>query len=155
MINARHLLVLSAFALTACGEDAAPTDYLKIAGGGISFNYRYSQANLVVVGKRMAPLPPAASVVALFDVPGETERQRVAMPVLEGKLTYKLVSRNLTGIKKGKPLNVTLLLVGADGKELDRDEMTRTSDVDQDSLPTEPLVDPNSPAYVPQLWNLE
>lgn len=154
MKRSKLLVAAMSLMLSGCFGDDTPADYMKIAGGGITFNYRYSQANLVVVGKRLAPLPKDASVVALFDVPGEATRQRVSMPVHDGKLTYKLTSKNLAGIKKGVPLKVTLLLVDADGTELDRDEMTRTSDVDQDSLPSEPLTDPSSPAIVPQLWNL-
>jgi hypothetical protein len=143
-----------ALVLTACGEDDGPKDYLKITGGGLTFNYRYSQATMVVVGKQVTPLPEGAKITALFDIPGKTERERVERPAMAGKLTYKLESGYLTGIKKGVPLKVTLLLVGKDGKELDRDETQYTSDIDQDQLPSKPLVDPSKPNYVPQLENL-
>jgi hypothetical protein len=148
----RAILVL-ALGLAACGEDG-PKDYLKITGGGLTFNYRYSQATMVVVGKQVTPLPEGATVAALFDIPGKAERERVERPAMAGKLTYKLESGYLSGIKKGVPLKVTLLLVGKDGKELDRDETQYTSDVDQDQLPSAPLVDPSKPNYVPQLENL-
>jgi hypothetical protein len=139
--------------LAGCGEDG-PKDYLAIAGGGLTFNYRYSQATMVIVGKQMNPMPDGATVEALFDVPGKKERERVSRPVQKGKLTYKLESSPLTGIEKGVPLKVTLRLVAADGRELDREETQFTSDVDQSTLPSKPLVQPNRPDYVPQLENL-
>jgi hypothetical protein len=148
-----HLLC-TALALAGCGDADAPVDYLKIAGGGLTFNYRYSQATMVVVGRQMLPLPEGAKVEALFDTPGQTERERVSRPAIAGKLTYKLESSFLRGIKKGVPLKVTLLVIDADGKEIDRDETQYVSDVDQDKLPTKPLVDPSKPNYVPQLENL-
>jgi hypothetical protein len=150
----KRTTVMLALVLAACGEEDAPNDYLKIAGGGLTFNYRYAQATMVVVGKQVAPLPEGATVAALFEIPGKTERERVERPVIAGKLTYKLESSHLSGIRKGVPLKVTLLLVGKDGKELDRDETQYTSDVDQDQLPSQPLVDPSRPNYVPQLENL-
>jgi hypothetical protein len=136
-------------ALSACGDSAVPDDYVKIAGGGLVFNYRYAQATMIVVAKQMSPLPEGGSVVVVFDIPGEPP-QRIGRPVQAGKLTYKLESRYLYGLKKGVPLRATLLLFDASGKELDRDEMTRTPDVDQDSLPSEPADDPSHPGYVPR-----
>ena len=147
------LCAMTALLLAGCGEDGPP-DYLSIVGGGLTFNYRYSQATMVVVGKQMTPMPEGARVEALFDIPGGGAREVVSRPVMQGKLTYKLESSFLKGIKKGEPLKVTLRLVGADGKELDREETQYVSDVDQSTLPTKPLVDPSKPNYVPQLENL-
>lgn len=147
-------LVILALALTGCGEEDGPADYIKIAGGGINFNYRYSQATMIVVGKQMTPLPEGARVEALFDIPGKAERETVSRPAQKGKLTYKLESSYLLGIKKGAPLKVTLRVVDAAGKELDREETQYVSDMDQDKLPSKPLVDPFKPNYVPQLENL-
>jgi hypothetical protein len=146
-------MVFTALVLAGCAEDGQ-TDYMKIAGGGLTFNYRYSEARAVIVGRQVTPLPKGASVDALFDIPGETRRERVSRPAIEGKLTYKLESSPLTGIKKGAPLKVTLLVVDATGKEIDREETQYVSDVDQEGLPTKPLVDPSRPNYVPWLENL-
>jgi hypothetical protein len=146
--------VLIALALSSCKEDG-PKDYMKIAGGGLIFNYRYSQATMVIVGKQMSPLPNASQVEALFEIPGEKEPERVTRPAQNGKLTYKLESKYLTGIKKGVPLKVVLRVIDKDGKEIDREETTFTSDVDQDTLPSKPLVQPDAPNYVPQLENLD
>ncbi|MCA0431979.1 MAG: hypothetical protein LCH46_01840 [Proteobacteria bacterium] len=156
-MNRRFLSALAIAALASplagCGDDGPP-DYLAIAGGGITFNYRYSQATMVVVGKQLTPMPEGARVEALFDIPGAKDREVVSRPVMKGKLTYKLESSYLTGIRKGEPLKVTLRLVAADGQELDRVETQYTSDVDQSTLPSKPLVDPSKPNYVPQLENL-
>lgn len=146
-------LAACALSLAACGEDT-PTDYLKIAGGGITFNYRYSQATMVIVARQMSPLPEGAQIEALFEIPGKPDRERVARPAINGKLTYKLESSYLTGIEKGKPLHVTVQAVDGAGKVLDTENTTFTSDVDQSTLPTKPLVDPSKPNYVPQLENL-
>ena len=145
-------LAASALALAACNEPEGPQDYLKIIGGGLNFNYRYSQAFIIVVGKQLQPLPKGSIVEALFEVPGAKDRQMVRSPSIEGKLTYKLQTEPVLGITKGGKYQVTLRLLDKDGKELDSDETVYTSDVDQSTLPTKPLVD--GPAYSPQLENL-
>ncbi len=138
-------------AVAGCGKDEG---YVKIAGGGLTFNYRYSQATMVVVARQVKPPPVGSLLEALFDIPGEQARDVVSRPFMPGKLTYKLESKYLTGIKKGEPLTVTLRVVDPAGQEIDRDETQYTSDVDQSTLPSKPLVDPSRPNYVPQLENL-
>jgi hypothetical protein len=147
-------ICVSLLFLTACGEDGGPRDYVAIAGGGITFNYRYSEATMVVVARQIYPMPEGAVVAAMFDLPGSHAREKVQRPAIKGKLSYKLESGFLKGIKKGEPLNVTVLVLDAAGKELDREETKFTSDVDQSHLPSEPLVRPDRPNYVPQLENL-
>jgi hypothetical protein len=49
---------------------------------------------------------------------------------------------------------VTLIVTDVSGKEIDRDETQFVSDVDQDTLPSKPLVDPARPNYVPLPENL-
>jgi hypothetical protein len=136
-----HLLLLfTALTLSACGDDGPP-QYLKIAGGGIQFNYRISEASMVVVAQQTQPLPPGSRVEALFDVPGTTERQSTFSPAMEGKLTYLLQSDKLMNITKGGQYKVTIRLIDQSGKELDRKDTVFTSDEDQATLPTKPLVD--------------
>ena len=154
MTRAAMLVFTSMFLVTGCGEEG-PKDYLKIAGGGITFNYRYSQATIVVVAKQLTPLPEGATVLADFDLPGSTARERVERPAIAGKLSYKMESSPIKGIRKGEPLKVTLLVRDATGKFIDRDETQYTSDVDQDTLPSLPLVQPDKPNYIPQLENLK
>jgi hypothetical protein len=148
------VLVALALAVAGCGEDGQSTDYIKIAGGGLTFNYRYSQATIVVVARQMTPPPAGSTLEALFDIPGEPARDVVSRPFLPGKLSYKMESKYLVGIKKGVPLKVTLRVVDPAGKELEREDTQYTSDVDQSTLPSKPLVDPTRPNYVPQLENL-
>jgi hypothetical protein len=153
----RHYVVVStlvALLLEGCGEQASKPDYMKIAGGGLTFNFRYSEARAVIVGRQVTPLPDGATVEALFDVPGQSRREKVSQPAVGGRILYKLQSSPLKGIKKGVPLNVTLIVTDASGKEIDRDETQFVSDVDQDTLPSKPLVDPEKPNYVPRLENL-
>jgi len=148
----RQVLTLtSALLLGGCGE-SGPPEYLKIAGGGIQFNYRVSEASMIVIAQQKQPLPEGSTVEALFDIPGTNTRESVTLPSLEGKLTYKLQSSKLTNITKGGQYKVTIRLLDAKGKELDRKETTYVSDEDQSTLPTKPLVD--GPALSPQLQNL-
>lgn len=144
--------ICAALLLGACGEDSGPKDYLKIAGGGITFNYRYSQAGMVVIAQQKYPLPEGSTVEAQFDLPGQNVRQTVSLPALAGKLTYKLQSDPLTGLKKGGQYNVTIRLIDKDGKQLDRDDRIFVSDEDQANLPDKPLVE--DLALTPKLENL-
>lgn len=144
-------LAIAGFTLAACGGDDGPVDYMKIAGGGLTYNYRYNEARAVIVGRQITPLPAGASVVALFDVPGENRRERVQRPAIDGKLLYKLDSSPLSGLKVGTSLKVTLLVIDAAGQEVDREEKVFVSDVDQSKLPQKPLVDTSQPQVVPRL----
>ncbi len=148
----KYILALMCLGLAACGDDNGPKDYLKIAGGGITFNYRYSQASMIVIAQQKYPLPVGSTVEAQFDLPGQNVRQIVTLPAMEGKLTYKLQSDPLTGIKKGGEYNVTIRLLDASGKQLDRDDQIFVSDEDQATLPTKPLVEGYQ--YTPHLENL-
>ncbi len=150
----KKFLVLFALLLAGCGAEETSSEYLRIAGGGITFNYRYSQATMVLVARTMKSLPEGGMVEVLFDIPGETARESVRRPVIIGKLTYKMESKYLTGIKKGVALKVTLRALDKAGVVLDTKETSFTSDVDQDTLPSKPLVDPSKPTYIPQLENL-
>jgi hypothetical protein len=145
------VLFICALALVACG-DSGPKDYLKIAGGGIIFNYRYSQAGMVVIAQQKYPLPEGSIVEALFDLPGQAARQSTRLPAMKGKLTYKLQSDPMVGFKKGGEYKVTVLLIDNKGKELDRDDRIFVSDVDQSTLPTKPLVE--GLEFTPHLENL-
>jgi hypothetical protein len=149
----RIVLTGVALLLAAC-EPAGPPDYLAIAGGGLTFNYRYSEAAMVVVAKQVTPLPPGSHIEARFEHPGLKEREIVSWQFVPGKLTYKFESSPLTGITNGMVLHVSLHVIDAGGKEIDRDETQFTSDVDQSTLPSKPLVRPDVPNYVPQLENL-
>jgi hypothetical protein len=149
----KKVLVLTTLLLAACGDNNAPRDYLKIAGGGITFNYRYSQAGMVVIAQQKYPLPAGSTVEAQFDRPGQSTRETVTLPAMDGKLTYKLQSGPLTGFKKGAEYNVTIRLLDHAGKQLDRDDTKFISDEDQENLPTKPIVE--GPELTPHLENLK
>ncbi len=147
------LIFFSLLLLVACGDDGAPKDYLKIAGGGITYNYRYSQAGMTVIAQQKYPFPAGSRVEAQFDLPGQNKRETVSLPAMEGKLTYKLQSGAITGLKKGGEYNVTIRLLDNAGKELDREDTKFTSDQDQDLLPDKPIV--SGLEFTPQLENLK
>jgi len=147
----KRILIL-AFLLAGCGE-SGPIDYLKIAGGGIQFNYRVSEASMIVIAQQVHPLPEGSQVEALFDIPGTNTRESVVLPAMEGKLTYRLQSQKLMNIAKDTPYKVTIRLLDKDGKEMDRKETTYHSDVDQSTLPDKPLV--QDPAFTPNLQNIK
>jgi hypothetical protein len=144
----RFMLLVLSITLGGCGSG----DYVRIAGGGISFNYRYSQAYMVVIAEQRRPMPEGAMVQALFDVPGSTNRAIVQLPVMEGKLTYKLQTEPLMGFTKGGTYKVSLALVGADGKTIESHDTTYVSDEDQSTLPSKPLVE--GLEFTPHLENL-
>lgn len=148
-------LILITLSLTACGENQNSKKYIQFLGGGLTFNYRYSKATAVVVVRRLSPMNEGAKFVALFEIPGEATPQRVETPNNPEALDFKFESQALTGIKKDVPLHVTVLAIDEKGVELDQYKTQYISDVDQDTLPTKPLVDPNRPGYVPQLENLK
>jgi hypothetical protein len=144
--------VIMCMILTACGDDSGQKDYLKIAGGGITYNYRYSQVSMVVIAQQKYPLPEGSTVEAQFDLPGQTARQIVTLPAMTGKLTYKLQSEPMTGIKKDGEYNVTIRLLNSAGKELDRDDRIFVSDQDQSTLPSKPIVEGHE--FTPKFENL-
>jgi hypothetical protein len=146
--------VLTGMMVAGCGGPDAPPDYVKIIGGGLTFNSRYSEATMVVVAKQVTPLPEGSRLEARFEHPGRMEREIESAPARPGKLTYKFQSEPLTGITNGMVLHVSLHVFDASGKELDNAETQFTSDVDQSTLPSKPLVRPDVPNYVPQLENL-
>ncbi len=151
MMKIRFLLLFCATIISGCGQ-SGPPEYLKIAGGGIQFNYRVSEARMIVIAQQKQPLPEGSKVEALFDIPGTNTREAVSQPAMEGKLTYSLQSSKLSNITKGGKYKVTIRLLDAKGQELDRKETIYESDEDQSTLPTKPLVD--GPALSPQLQNL-
>ena len=151
-LNRVFLSILVTLFLSACGDENAPKDYIKIAGGGIAFNYRYSQASMIVIAQQIYPFPDGSTVEALFDVPGTATRQSVTLPSMEGKLTYKLQSDPLTHITKGGQYTVTIRLLDKAGKELDKKDRVFISDEDQSTLPSKPLVE--GLEFKPHLENL-
>src|SRR5450631_251278 len=113
-MNLRILAICFCTLLMGCGSG----DYLKIAGGGIVFNYRYSQAYMILIAEQRRPLPPGSTIQALFDVPDSSTRQLVQMSAMENKLTYKLETEPLMGFTKGGAYKITLTLISPDNKPI-------------------------------------
>jgi hypothetical protein len=148
-------LFFSALTLVGCGDNQKPKKYLQLMGGGLTFNYRYSKATMVVVVRRVSPIAEGGKFVALFEIPGQAIPDRVEVLNNPNTLTFKLESKTLKGIKKGVPLHVTVWAINEKGVQLDEVKTQFVSDVDQDTLPTKPLMDPNTPGYVPYLENMK
>lgn len=153
MFSKMMLAISLSIVLSGCSDENGPHDYLKIAGGGITFNYRVSQASMIVIAQQIYPFPEGSKVEALFDVPGTATRQSVTLPAMQGKLTYKLQSDPLTHITKGGQYNVTIRLLDKMGKELGKKDTVFVSDEDQSTLPNKPLV--NGVELKPNLQNLQ
>jgi hypothetical protein len=148
-------LALSLFLLVACGENQKPKNYVQFLGGGLTFNYRYSKASMVVVIRRVSPMKEGSKFVALFEIPGESAPQRIEVANNPDALDFKFESKALTGIKKDVPLHVSILAIDEKGAQLDEIKKQFVSDVDQDSLPNKPLMDPNKPGYIPLPENMK
>lgn len=148
-------LAFSLLFLFGCGDNQKPQSYVQFIGGGLTFNYRYSKASIVVVIRRVAPMNEGSKFVTLFEIPGETAPQRIEVANNPNALDFKFESKALTGIKKGVPLHVSILAIDEKGIQLDEIKKQFVSDVDQDTLPNKPLMKPDTPGYVPQLENLK
>ena len=129
-------------ALAACRDDSA-TPYLEFAGGGFVFNYRTADHYYGFVARQKKPVPEGSKIEVHFEVPGGEEVQ--VQDGRPGQLQYVFQTGNLRGILKDHPYKVTLLVKDGSGMELARYERTFTTDVDQSSLPDQPLV--VSPGY--------
>lgn len=126
---------LAGLLLAAC-EDQSNKPYLKIAGGGFIFNYRYSAMNYGFVAKPLRPLPAGATLEASFEIPESDERYVTTLPVQEGKLQYAFETQPLEHVKKDKPYKATLRLLEANtGKELALVEQEFRTNTDQSTLP--------------------
>ena len=128
--------VVVALMVTACEEQPAKP-YVKIAGGGFIFNYRYATVNYGFVAKPLRPLPEGSVLEASFDVPDSPNKFVIKLPVVAGKMLYGFETQPLKGVRKEVPYKATLrLLEGGTGKELALLEKEFRSNVDQSTLPT-------------------
>lgn len=135
----RNLLIatiLISLVATAC-DNQSDKPYMKIAGGGFMFNYRYSIMNYGFVVKPLRPLPEGSTLEASFDIPDSSEKFILKLPVVAGKMSYAFETEALHGVKKNVPYKAKLrLLEAGTGKELALVERDFRSDVEQSSLPT-------------------
>ena len=134
----KHFLaaVFASLLLSAC-DDQSDKPYVKIAGGGFMFNYRYSVLNYGFVVKPLRPLPEGSTLEASFDIPDSAQKFVLTLPVVAGKMQYGFETQALHGVKKDVPYKATLrLLEAGTGKELAMMERDFRSDVEQSTLPT-------------------
>jgi hypothetical protein len=128
--------ILISFFASACDEQSNKP-YVKIAGGGFMFNYRYSIMSYGFVVKPLRPLPEGSTLEASFDIPDSPEKFVLTLPAVAGKMQYGFETQALHGVKKGVPYKARLrLLEAGTGKELALMEKDFRSDVEQSSLPT-------------------
>ncbi len=133
------LLALSVV-VSGCGEDSnAP--YFEFAGGGFIFNYRNAEHYYGFVVRPKRSLPADAILEAHLEMPGGRPPLVLTEPVTPGRLQYMFRTGNLRGIVKDHPYRAVLKLIdGKTGAELGRVEKTFATEVDQSSLPQDPLV---------------
>jgi hypothetical protein len=133
------ILLTFALLLAACGEDEnAP--YLSFAGGGFIFNYRTAEAFYGFVAKPQRALPEGGVIEAQFEVPGTPEPAISREKVVPGQVQYSFKSPNLTGIEPKRDYKAVMRVIDAQGKEVARYERNFHTDVDQSTLPDQPLV---------------
>ena len=127
--------------LSGCKEQT-PEPFLKIVGGSIMFNYRYSKMTYGFVARQLRPLPEGSVLEASFDLPDTDRKFVITKPVKAGQLQYSFETEALRGVQKNTPYKVQLKLLEANtGIELAMVEQVFKSDVDQNVLPTKaPLV---------------
>ena len=132
--------------LAACGDDSS-TPYLEFAGGGFIFNYRTADHYYGFVARQKKTLPEGSRLEARFELPGGAEEvlEQISRP---GQLQYMFRSGDLEGIVKDHRYRAILRLIdGKTGAEIARYERTFATEVDQSTLPKEPLV--VGPGYQP------
>ena len=136
------IVVLLSLAVLQSGcEDNKNAPYFEFAGGGFIFNYRNAEHYYGFVARPKRGLPDDAVLEAHFEMPGGRPPLVLTEPVRPGRLQYMFRTGHLLGIVKGHPYKVVLKLVdGKTGTELGHVEKTFATEVDQASLPEEPLV---------------
>lgn len=135
----RIIFLTFALLLAACGEDPnAP--YLAFAGGGFVFNYRNAEAFYGFVAKPLRTLPEGGVIEAQFEVPNSSDPAVTREKVVQGQVQYSFQSPFLTGIEPKRDYKAVMRLIDAQGKEVARYEQKFHTDVDQATLPNQPLV---------------
>ena len=133
---ARIVLVIAGAFLAACNQSG---DYVQVAGGGFIFNYRIAEASYGIAVKPMREIPADSAMEARFENPagGPPIVVRKEGPFNPTRIAFS--TPPLTGVKKDRPYQVTLVLTGPDGQVLQQIEKTYSSELDQSALPQRPL----------------
>ena len=131
-------LVLGLSLVAACSsEETGP--YLEIQGGGFVFNYRIAEATAGVVAFPKRTLPDGGKIEATFENPAGGAPLVMTEPVVKDKKKYDLTTPPLSGVKAKTDYLMTIRLVDASGKEIEKIEKPLVSEIDQTVLPEKPL----------------
>lgn len=129
------LLLAVLLAGAGCVDRSA---YLELAGGGFLFNYRNAEATWGIVLVPRRDPPPGAVIEVAFENPAGGDPIVLSRPARGGG-RIEFQTPPLSGIQKGRPYRVVVLLRSAAGEELLRIEKDYVSDLDQSVLPERPL----------------
>jgi hypothetical protein len=133
--------VAVSFLTAGCLEEKGGPS-LASEGGGFIFNYRLGEAYAgIIVGPRPnRQLDIGSTIEVSFANPagGDPIIQRLPVKTLK-QLRYSFSTPPLTGIKADTDYPVILRLLGPDGAEVEKTELSFRSDVDQSILPDKPL----------------
>jgi hypothetical protein len=125
--------------LAACDDGGSPA--ASFAGGGFVFNYRIGEAFYGVVINAEGKLPEGAVIQGQFENPEGGPAIVVKENFRKGQRKYMLRTPALRGIKKDVPYKVVVeILDKPQGIVLARLEKTIRSDLDQSTVPQEPMV---------------
>ncbi len=131
-------------ALAGCSRSGP---YLDISGGGFIFNYRLAEAYAGFIAAPLRTLPDHARIEATFQNPAGGPPIVISKDVTPGRREYSFTTDALKGIKANTDYAVTVRLISADGKEIEKIDKTLHSDLDQSILGDKPLT--VGPGYTP------
>ena len=152
------IVLVSAFLLTACGEDDADRPYLEFAGGGFIFNYNIAEAYYGFVARVVRRIPDGAIVEAVFENPDGGDPLMVRQTAVPGRAEYVFRTPAVHGVEADRPYHVELrVLEPGTEKLLASTEKSYRSTADQAILPKQPTtigpgyqLNPNSELLNPQ-----
>lgn len=138
------LILFALCALTGCREHVG-ADYVRLTGKIFVFNYRIAEASYLVTFVKLKPTPEGALVIAVFDNPAGGAKIQIEKKIWVNNDRIVLESAALHCVKKGKPYQFNVQILGPDGAVLQNIVGSIVSTLDQDVLPDRPLV--VGPAY--------
>ena len=130
------LALLGVLALPGCSNGG---NYLDISGGGFVFNYRLSEAYAGFVAAPRRTLPDHSRIEATLENPAGGPPIVMTKDVTPDRSLYTFTTDALKGIKANTDYDLTVRLVSADGKEIEKIDKKFRSDMDQSVLADKPL----------------
>jgi hypothetical protein len=134
------ILVLGVMLILAACEDQGKPG-ASFAGGGFVFNYRIGEAFYGVVINTERKLPEGSIIQGQFEDPAGGAVIVVKDNYREGQRKYMLRTPALKGIKKTLPYTVVVEMLDTPGGHvIEHLEKTIKSDIDQSTIPQEPML---------------